>query len=67
MELLCKRKPYYHVGSNLAMLYELHLLLCLSARSKRAPTQTIEERNMVGVRIKITWEEQLADPPIDYV
>ena len=29
----------------------------------RAPTWTIEQRNMVGARIKITWEEQLVDPP----
>ena len=67
MELLCKRKPYYHLGPYMAMLYELHLLLCMSDCSKRAPTQTIKERNMIGARIKIMWEEQLADPPIDYI
>ena len=67
MELLCKRKPYYHVGPNLATLHELHLLLCLSDQSQRAPTQTIEERNMVCARIKIMWEEQLADPSVDYI
>ena len=40
------------------------ILLCLSDRKKRAPTRT---KNIVGARIKIMWEEQLVDPPIDYV
>ena len=25
------------------------------------------QRNMFGTRIKIIWEEQLVDPPIDYI
>ena len=33
----------------------------------RAPTQTIEQRNMVGARIKIVWEKQLVDPPNKYI
>ena len=34
---------------------------------KRAPTWTIEQWNMVGARIKILWEEQLVDPPNEYL
>ena len=33
----------------------------------RAPTRTIEQWNMVGSRIKIMWEEQLVDPPNEYI
>ena len=40
--------------------------LCLFDRNKRAPTRTIEQRNMVGARIKIMWEEQLVDPTNEY-
>ena len=43
------------------------IVLCLSDCNKRAPKRTIEQRNMVGTRIKILWEEQLADPPSDYI
>ena len=27
----------------------------------------IEQRTMFGAIIKIIWEEQLVDPPIDYI
>ena len=40
---------------------------------KAAPIRTIKvkrplkrQRKMLDARIKIMWEEQLADPPIDY-
>ena len=31
------------------------------------PMRTMEQRDMFGARIKIMWEEQLVDPPIDYI
>ena len=34
---------------------------------KRVPTGTVEQWNMVGARIKIMWEEQLVDPPYEYI
>ena len=34
---------------------------------KRAPTSAVEQSNMVDARIKITWEEQLVDPPNEYL
>ena len=42
-------------------------LLCLSDCKKRAPTRTMEQRIMVGARMWIMWEEQLVDPPTDYI
>ena len=30
------------------------------------PRRTMAQRNMFGTGIKIMWEEQLVDPPIDY-
>ena len=45
----------------------LFQLLCLSDHKKKVPTRTIEQRHMVGARIKIMWEEQLVDPPTDYI
>ena len=33
----------------------------------RVPTGTIKQWNMVGSRIKIMWEEQLVDPPNEYI
>ena len=27
---------------------------------------SVKQRNMFGARIKIMWEKQLGDPPIDY-
>ena len=26
----------------------------------------VKQRNMFGARIKIIWEEQLVDPPLDF-
>ena len=39
-------------------------ILCLSDRNKGHQQ---EQMNMVGTRIKIMWEEQLFDSPIDYI
>ena len=40
-------------------------MLYLSDRNKRVPTRTKEQKNMVG--IKVMREEQLVDPPFDYI
>ena len=32
-----------------------------------APGRTTEHRSMFGARMKIMWEEQLVDPPVDYI
>ena len=39
----------------------------MSGRLKMAPMRTTEQRSMFGARMKIMWEEQLVDPPIDYI
>ena len=42
-------------------------LLCMSDHNERAPTRSIEQRNLVGARTKVMWEEQLVNPPTDYI
>ena len=50
------------------------ILLCLSDHNKKGTKKNnkvkgplFELRNMFGTRIKIIWEEQLADPSIHYI
>ena len=31
------------------------------------PIRTPEQRSMFGARMNIMWEEQLVDPPINYI
>ena len=53
----------------------LVLLLYLSCRNGSGANKTNEcekslcedKRNMFGARIKIMWEKQIVDPPIDYI
>ena len=45
----------------------LNRVIVFVSLKKRAPTRTIEQRNKVGARIKIMSEEQLVDPPFDYL
>ena len=41
--------------------------MCLYDCNKKAQTRTIEQRNMVGARIKIMSEEQVVDLTIDNI
>ena len=36
-------------------------------RTMKVQKPSWEQRNLIGTRIKIMWEEQLVDPPIDYI
>ena len=38
-----------------------------SIRTMKVKRPFAKQRNMFGARIKIVWEEQLVDPPIDYI
>ena len=38
-----------------------------SIRTMKVKRPFVKQRNMFGARIKIMWEEQLVDPPIDYI
>ena len=49
-------------------------LLYLSGQNKKGANRTTKvkrplrrQRNMFGNKIKIMWEEQVVDPPIDYI
>ena len=49
-----------------ALHFEYSYCVCLIT-IKRAPTRTIEQWNLVGAKIMIMWEEQLVDPPNEFI
>ena len=43
------------------------VVLYLSGRTKNGAKENNITLTMYGARIKIMWEEQLVDPPVDYI
>ena len=67
---LCFELVYNDVTGGMNILYSLGHSIVRLVRMKCAPTRQrpfVKTKEYVWHRIKIMWEEQLVDPPIDHI